>query len=506
MHFLRYLVILIFGVSVVGCHRNPIDNQLQLAESIMEQHPDSALTILQAIDGTALKGETQALHALLLSQAYDKNYIDLTDDSLISIATNYYLSSSDTHHKMLAHYYRSVVNANAGNYEVSLMDALQANDLATDPINIARITSMLARLYRARYNYLESIKWGELSLNNSVIVGKTNWIYDSYYGLGLNYLEVEEYDKVLACTDSMQLMVGYPNENVNKLRYYAYFFLDRNHEADSIYILMGEPEEFSRHQAIIHSNDLDSQTHISLLNDLIKESNEFMLNSQISNLNGVYADFEKNKRILLNDRLKQQHQIFLYVVLCSFLSIALLVAIILIFRSKAKVTRLKIENDFALLSKEYESVKLRLNSQESHQEDLVILNRDISLLFLQKFSWIDYVGNIYIDASIKNEKKDDLIYKKIASMMDRIKDNDLVTEIDSALKGGNYELWNEINNFGLNPTEKNLLYYFLSGVSTRVLCVVMDKTPAAIYNIKSRVKKKLRLINTPTALYLHDII
>lgn len=64
------------------------------ADSLMNLHPDSALNMLESISTDSLKTKADhAYHALLLTQARDKNYIVQTDDSLIQVAVRYY----DTH-------------------------------------------------------------------------------------------------------------------------------------------------------------------------------------------------------------------------------------------------------------------------------------------------------------------------------------------------------------------------------------------------------------------------
>lgn len=64
------------------------------ADSLMNLHPDSALNMLESISTDSLKTKAdRAYHALLLTQARDKNYIVQTDDSLIQVAVRYY----DTH-------------------------------------------------------------------------------------------------------------------------------------------------------------------------------------------------------------------------------------------------------------------------------------------------------------------------------------------------------------------------------------------------------------------------
>lgn len=124
------LTALLMIISAVAC-RDVNENALVTAENLMMEHPDSALSILESIDGSCLTGELQARHALLLSQAYDKNYIDLTSDSLISIATDYYEKhGNDRYRLMMALYYGATVYYNAEDYDRSGIDATRAYEIA----------------------------------------------------------------------------------------------------------------------------------------------------------------------------------------------------------------------------------------------------------------------------------------------------------------------------------------------------------------------------------------
>ncbi len=125
--------VFIFILAVLlmtGCTSRIAERQLTQAESLMDQSPDSALTLLNAIDSRPLKGELRARHALLLSQAYDKNYIDVADDSLINIAFDYYRNTDDDRRLMQAAYYKSVVIHNAKNYLQSMKYGAMADSLA----------------------------------------------------------------------------------------------------------------------------------------------------------------------------------------------------------------------------------------------------------------------------------------------------------------------------------------------------------------------------------------
>ena len=68
MRKLIYLIV-IAAVLLCSCRHDSVWQTLDVAEDLMEERPDSALTILNDVDGKKLTGETQARYALLLSQA-----------------------------------------------------------------------------------------------------------------------------------------------------------------------------------------------------------------------------------------------------------------------------------------------------------------------------------------------------------------------------------------------------------------------------------------------------
>ena len=83
------MIILLFA----SCNRNTaILEEMGMAENLMDSKPDSALTILENIPVTNIKGkEIAARYALLKSIALDKNYIDTTTFDVLQPAIDYYL-------------------------------------------------------------------------------------------------------------------------------------------------------------------------------------------------------------------------------------------------------------------------------------------------------------------------------------------------------------------------------------------------------------------------------
>lgn len=141
----------------------------------MQSRPDSALTILLAIDSSALNSASdRALFALLMSQALDKNYIDVTSDSLIAPAAEYFAATDDSHHDMLAQYYLGRVKFNAGAYSQSLVAMFKAYDLAK-AANNHLYAGLAARgisyIYNETFNGADELKFAEVSLKEFKLHG-----------------------------------------------------------------------------------------------------------------------------------------------------------------------------------------------------------------------------------------------------------------------------------------------------------------------------------------------
>ena len=75
---------------MVSCTDHEVIRQLDDVEAYLSEHPDSALSVLDSLSTTGIRGrEANAKFALLYSMALDKSYIDATDDSLINIAVDW---------------------------------------------------------------------------------------------------------------------------------------------------------------------------------------------------------------------------------------------------------------------------------------------------------------------------------------------------------------------------------------------------------------------------------
>ena len=109
LHITSFVVIILF-LFMGACHNHPQAPMLLEVEKIIEEQPDSALSILNKIENiNQLSEKDHATYCLLLTQAQDLNYITHTSDSLIKIAATYFEKSNDKQHSMLAYYYLAYI-------------------------------------------------------------------------------------------------------------------------------------------------------------------------------------------------------------------------------------------------------------------------------------------------------------------------------------------------------------------------------------------------------------
>lgn len=235
------LIAVIIAIFAASCGRVNSNDKLAAAETIMEEHPDSALAILKKIDKRDLDQNELPLYALLMSQAMDKNYIDTDNDSLISIAYNYYLSGDDERRKMLACHYNAVVNLNARNYGVALASALRAEQIALesgDTISSARSEAVISLIFSHSNNYRSAITYQKLSLEKSKKLGKKSWIRNDYSFIVNYYINTKQFDSARIYLDSVRIWSADEDREMREQGFLIATGQNLNTEADSIFSSM----------------------------------------------------------------------------------------------------------------------------------------------------------------------------------------------------------------------------------------------------------------------------
>ncbi len=152
-----YFILLLLAGCAVSCSTTQEQKLLNHAESLMETHPDSALTILTGIDKESLSDrEQQARYALLMSMALDKNYVDTATFDVLQPAIDYYLEEGTPDEKLKTYYYQGRIFQNGGDRDNALNSFIKGIDIApacNDSLVIARALVAQGCLYYDFYDF-----------------------------------------------------------------------------------------------------------------------------------------------------------------------------------------------------------------------------------------------------------------------------------------------------------------------------------------------------------------
>ena len=146
--------ILSFILCLASCTRHSQEwEKLQDVETYIVTNADSALVTLQNIQPEKLANkEEKAKHALLLSMAMDKNYIDRTDFEVLQPAIDYYQDHGTANDKLRTYYYQGRIYQNKGDKDLSMQAFINGKELKDEMTD----TLTYANLLVAQGTYLYS--------------------------------------------------------------------------------------------------------------------------------------------------------------------------------------------------------------------------------------------------------------------------------------------------------------------------------------------------------------
>jgi hypothetical protein len=166
---------LLMCMIIASCNKsNKYNATLSHADSLMNDHPDSAYAILQKVGKQNNKCD-RAYYALLFSEAQYKVYIDAKSDSLINIAVDYFKNNKDREKNTRAMIYKGAIMNILGQYEEAMKwyKRAETNAAKDDYYNLGYSKMRIAELYQKQFiadttailKYKEAIPYFE-KLNN----------------------------------------------------------------------------------------------------------------------------------------------------------------------------------------------------------------------------------------------------------------------------------------------------------------------------------------------------
>ena len=208
----HYIYILGIILILASCTRHSQEwETLQDVETYIEERADSALKVLQDIRTENLANkEEKAKHALLLSMAMDKNYIDRTDFEVLQPAIDYYRNHGTATDKLRTHYYEGRIHTNQGDNTSAIIrfnKALNEGEKSSDIKTKARTRFAQANIYKTLYQYDKSVEEYKQAAELFKEAGLTNSHANCLIGLINAYTLLEDKENAQSTIDICRPML-----------------------------------------------------------------------------------------------------------------------------------------------------------------------------------------------------------------------------------------------------------------------------------------------------------
>ena len=564
------LILALMIALLTGCTNRAAMEELAYLETRMEANADSVRTALAAMDGNRLRGEARALHALLYSQALDKCYIDVTNDSLISIATRYYRKGDEPLRALQAFYYQGRVMENAEEHKEAIAtytEALKYVDAIENPYAVGLLYGHLGALYSQDMNYKNALEYTQKAYEYYKKAGLMRLQHIKLRDIGIIYLSMERVndaetylkkaldwayknqDKKLCKTSLESLLYLYyiteDTASTRKLYEGKEYELCKDVLEDDLYLvdyfaMKQDADRAKMHleQTWLRANTISdtikayqaaSHMHKRLGNykealdyhiELLRiQNNELRLTLE-QPLLAAQRDFLQNQNELAEVKLQKSRQAILSIVVAAILAIAI---IIIVSRTRARKKREELDGyvnltedlQRSLYSKE-ETIN-RMGAQlQQHDEKERTMSTRLADLMRGRYELLNELTNTYYETSGsrntgKSESKADreAIYQKVKTAIDRMAGNRKeMQELESIV---NEYCDNAMAHIHAELPELPyddtvLLCYIYAGFSAKAIHLFTKNSISNIYSRKSRLRDYIKQSDAPHRQQLLDMM
>ena len=239
----RKILSLLFLLSFIsGCSKT--EKQFDIISQELNSSPYDALCELRSMDIRRLPSRLRARHALLSSIAADKSYIDIEDDSIISVASSYYMRHGSPEDKATSLYYHGLVNKNAGDLSSAILRFEEAQKCAEKAGNhhlLGLICRNRSEIYDALTDYPSELDDIESAVDNFNIAGDTLYSLYMLFNLANCYTMLDKGKDAQRTYDSL-LVLSAGNDVLLSETYmrYSMFEMSQSKKRPSAAVEYGE--------------------------------------------------------------------------------------------------------------------------------------------------------------------------------------------------------------------------------------------------------------------------
>ena len=542
--------ILVLIVVVQSCF-NDIDRSILLSNQLMSERPDSSLVILSAVDHDKLTGEARkARHALLLSMALDKNYIDIINDSTANVAYNYYKRHGDKKDKMLSAYYLGVVHQNAGNYIDAAIEFDQALSLAKqlgDNHYCGLACRHLCTIHSYNYNNKLSLDYAQRTVDYFDACGET--LSADYGRINLAGSLIREY----RYEDALEIIEDVIDRNdYEPLLGLAYWLkiealLYGKHDYDAAKETLNHAKISRKPSVALYQYSLEAflseasgdakeaDKYILLAEKLLRSPNDTLtLYDQCARIYRMRGDYQKayesftkamdiqNRQVnrlleqsvthameehfrqSLKDEEERSYMKTITLILCGIVAFIIVAVLVLVIR-KQRLARMQDLADIEALNQDIQFLRSR-SKQFRKVSDALLTDR---VQFLQQLS--DSYFECLETEDVKREKqkgyetKEEIIAKFRHKLVELRSDRHLFSSLEEAVNASMDNIIvtaRTVCDDRLKEEDYKILTLLFSGLSVKSIAFLVRTTEPALRTRKSRYKQLFSTLDEPESSQL----
>lgn len=532
------LVHLMITVCIIyGCSDNSPKSILTDIDSFIQERPDSALAILDTMDRASLKTERlKAHHALLHAMALDKNFIDVSNDSIARVAVDYYATRGSRKSYARSLYYLGLAYFYQEEYTKAIVEFTKAESVAvtSDSLYLGFSKVGLADTYGKSYNYGEeenNLKeafdiFSSLSLNyysqatllrlanvyfntsqteksieilNELIIDNNiadNLKSSALATLAYQYTVKESPNLIYAETLFRRNNEEYGGNNMSIKRYWAWAYslyaTGRKSEAREIMsqLISDESVTSSYWQYLITKSDGNLLLSLKHLENYIKYND--IIVSDIIHQSVALSQRDYYEYLADNYEYKAHNtRLTMLITILTFIFSSLFVFVLV--RMYVRKQEFVKEKNLLYIS------EIRRQLEEAKREDYPLLKKKYLSLYRRKF---EMIGTLY--EHLMNSKDliniEESIYKKVDALVinftqDYKDSKKFEAMLDEDLDNIMSNLRSEIPD--LKPKDYSIFSLFVIGFDVTTISHLLNTTMNTIYIRKSRIKHHIEELNPP---------
>ena len=526
----RLLAITIILLSIASCTFVNVSRTLNDVESYIMERPDSALAVLESIDREDLNtARTKAHHALLHAMALDKNYIDVTEDSIAKVATEYYKKHGPRRNYARALYYLGKSYYYIEEYDKAILEYSKAEKVAVgcDSLYLGMIYSGKSYTYNCNYNSSQEAYYAQKAYEIFSKLNISSYTRAALYRLAVSYHNNDEYENALNVYNRiidessdvdfvlLQSLLGKAHTMIeiedsdyfvidNLFRkahneyhaefeerdYWAWAYtlyrIEKTNEADILVEKLNSANELitSFWKARIYeftNNFREAYKYALIANNHQNETIENILKESLAT---YQKDYYQSRLELTENQIKVRTMELIATVASAILLLFIIYLVVSRYLKKQTVEKEK-------LLEYAEEIKRQLN--EAKKNDYPTLKRKYLSLYKSRFETIGSLSEQYIQAEGRTDIES-VMYKKVLKLINEVKKDysnrtRFEAMLDEDLDMIMTHLREEMPKF--SETDYSIFSYLIVGFDATTISRLLDISVNNIYAHKRRIRIRI---------------